>query len=47
MTQTSLPNNNGGKSTRYTWSDKNFIALVFVGCAASVYALVTVMMEGL
>ena len=47
MTQTSLPNNNGGKSTRNTWGDKNFIALILVGCAASVYALVQVMMEEL
>jgi len=47
MTQTSRPTNNGGKSTLYTWGDKNFIALALVGCAASVYALVQVMMEGL
>ena len=48
MTQTSLStHNNVGKSTRYTWGAKIFIALVLVGCAASIYALVQVMMEGL
>ena len=47
MTQISTPPNNVGKSTRYTWGAKIFIALVLVGCAASIYALVQVMMEGL
>jgi len=43
MTQISPPNN-VGKSTPYTWGDKIFIALILVGCAASVYALAQVMM---
>ena len=47
MTQISLPPNNVGKSTRYTWGAKIFIALVLVGCAASLYALVQVMMGNL
>ena len=41
------PPNNVGKSSRYTWGAKIFIALVLVGCAASIYALAQVMMEGL
>ena len=40
-----MPNNN--KKIRYTWGAKIFIILVLVGCAASIYALVQVMMEGL
>jgi len=47
MTQISLPPNNVGKLTRYTWGAKIFIALILMGCAASVYALAKVMMEGL
>ena len=47
MTQISSPPNNVGKSTRYTWGAKMFIALILVGCAASIYALAKVMMEGL
>jgi len=47
MTQISLPPNNVGKSKRYTWGAKIFTALVLVGCAASIYALAKVMMEGL
>jgi hypothetical protein len=47
MTQFSLLPNNVGKSTRYTWGAKIFIALILVGCAASIYALAQVMMEGL
>jgi len=47
MTQIYPLPNNEGKSTRYTWGDKIFIALILVGCAASFYALAKVMMEGL
>lgn len=31
---------------RYTWGTKIFIALVLLGCAASIAALAQVMMEG-
>ena len=47
MTQISTSPNNVGKSIRYTWGGKIFIALILVGCAASIYALAQVMMEGL
>ena len=47
MTQVLLSPNNAGKTTRYTWEAKIFIALILVGCAASIYALAQVMMEGL
>ena len=46
MIHISLSPNNLGKSTRYTWGAKIFIALVFVGCAASIHVLIQVMMEG-
>jgi len=39
--------NNTVKLTLYTWGTKIFITLLLVECAASVYALVQVMMEGL
>jgi len=47
MIKTFLPTNKEGKSSRYTWGDKNFIALVLLGCVASVNALVQVIIEGL
>ncbi len=47
MAQISSPLNNVGKSTCYTWGPNISIALVLVGCAVSIYALVPVMMEGL
>jgi len=47
MTQISLPPNNVGKLTRHTWGAKIFIALILVGCAASIYALVQAMMGNL
>jgi len=47
MTQISPLPNNLGESTRYTWGAKIFNALILVGCAASIYALAQVMMEGL
>jgi len=44
MSQISSLPNNLGKSTRYTWGAKIFIVLV--GGAASIYALVQVIVEG-
>ena len=38
---------NNIKGNRYTWGAKVFIVLVSFGCAASIYALVQVIMEGL
>ena len=47
MTISPPTHKNVRKTIRYTLGAKIFIALVLVGCAASIYALVQVMMEGL
>ena len=47
MTISLPPRKNVRKTIRYTWGAKIFIALILVGCAASIYALAQVMIEGL